>query len=154
MFKPKAQLTNVRPSKTESPEINTAPTSGMIKVNAPAARLLGVAAGDYLTIVPADDENGKEQLYLTKGHAANDGSNGQPKTSQFGAILSSTSGTGAGTLQFGSQNVWDELKGDANVKKYYSVDENAVEYEGNKYFLLSFAREEVKAARQPKEQTA
>lgn len=145
MFKLKAQLTNVRPSKTESPELSTSCTDGNMKINSPAAKMLGAVDGDFITIIPADTDEG-EKLFLTYGQSGNDGKDGNAKTPQIGAKLASISGTGAGALQFSSSNAWKELKGDDSTKKIYDIGE-AVEFEGKKYWPLTFNREEEKIAR-------
>jgi len=149
MFKVLGTLTNVRPSKTETPELNTAPSNGIIKLNAPACKLLGVTNGDLVTIVPAEDENGKS-LYITKGKA------GSETESQVGAKLSSAAGkdkTG-GSLQFGSENAWRELSGNNNEKMVYTINETPVVYEGANYFQITFNRAEAKMARVKKAATA
>lgn len=153
MFKPLSQLTNVRPSKSESPELLTSPSSGQIKINAPAAKLLGVSVEDYLTIIDAETDNGK-QYFVAKGHAANDGSNGQPKVAQVGGILSSPSGVAGGTLSWGSQNAWNTLGGNKTTKKIFSIAEEPFNYEGTDYYLLTLVREEAKPIRKSKEATA
>jgi hypothetical protein len=151
MFKVKGQLTNVRPSKTENPELNTSTSKGMMRINTPGVKLLGFADEDYATIVPAEDEDGTTNLYITKGHKGNDGKDGNAKVNQYGARLSSASETGAGTLQFGSTNAWNELGGDSKVKKIYSISETPVEFEGAAYFKLTFDRSEAKTERKAKE---
>ena len=148
-FKVKGQLTNVRPSKTENPELIATCTEGNVKINIPGAKLLGLASGDLVTIVPAETDNG-DSLFVVKGSAGNDGTNGEPKTPQVGALLSSISGTGAGALQFGSGNAWKELKGNKQTKIVYSISETPVEHEGKSYHELTFSREEAKAVREKK----
>lgn len=153
-----APLTNVRPSKTDVPELSTAPSSGMLKLNTPGANLLGVTVKDYVTIVPAEKENGDEGFFITKGQAGStivDEATGKKvKTSQVGAILSSASGTGTGTLQFGSENAWQTLGGNDVVKKIYTISEEPVEQDGVQYFELVFSRDEAKAVRVKKDKQA
>lgn len=144
-----APLTNVRPSKTDVPELSTAPSSGMLKINTPAANLLGVTSKDYVTIVPAQDEEGNNKFYLAKGHASSTDANGK-KIPQVGAILSSASGTGAGALQFGSENAWQTLGGNSEEKKFYTISETPYEQDGVQYFELTFNRSEAKMARKAK----
>lgn len=142
MFKVKSQLTNIRPSKSESPELSTTPTKGNIKLNAPGATKMGLTNGDYVSIVKAEDENG-ESLYAVKGNAGDD------KNPQFGSILSSTSGKTGGSLQMSSENAFRELGGNSTTRKVYSIGE-AIESEGKSYYKLNFVREETKAERKAK----
>lgn len=143
MFKIKSQLTNVRPTKNESPELTTTPTPGNLKINAPAAKLLNVGVGEYLTIITAETENGLGS-FLTKGNKGND------DVKQVGSILSSTSENGGGNLQFGSTNAWNELNGNKNVKKVYSISSTPIEFDGVNYFEITFNRDEEKAERKTK----
>lgn len=142
MFKVTEQLTNVRPSKTEEPELTTTPTSGNIKVNAPGATKLGVSNGDHLAVVKANDGNG-EAFYAVKGHAATE------TESQLGSVLSSPTGKMGGSLQMSSENAYRELGGNKENRKVYSIGEG-VEDGGKTYFRLNFVREEAKAPRTEK----
>lgn len=154
MFKIKGQLTNVRPSKTESPELSTSPSKGMINLNGPAAKLIGVTIKDYVTIIDAQDDDNQDKLYLTTGSAGNDGANGQPKKEQVGAILSSPTGRSGGGLHFGSENAWRNLAGNLTSKKVYAINATPVEHEGKKYYELAYVRDEAKMNRKPKEAKA
>lgn len=149
MFKVKSQLTNVRPSKSEVPELTTSPSDGQLKINAPAAKLLGVTIKDYLTVVDAEDESGAA-YFLSVGQKGNDGKDGSPKQNQIGGILSSTTGAAGGSLAFGSQNAWNALKGNEDIKKIYTISETPVEFEGKQYYKLTFSNDEPKTIRKPR----
>lgn len=141
-FKVKGQLTNVRPAKTEVPELTITTTGGTMRINAPAAKLMDLTAKDYITVVPAE-ENGQDAYYLTKGHAGNADS----KTPQLGSILAASNKGGSGSLGFGSGNAWKELGGNDTDKFIYSISETPVEDGGNKYYRITASRKEPKVAR-------
>lgn len=143
-FKVLAPITNVRPSKSESPELNTAPNKGMIKVNTKTVSLMGLKSGEFLVIVPAQDENGNKDFYITTGNAKT------ATTGQVGAILSSNSESGGGSLSCGSENAWRELGGNKNTKEIYSVSETPVDSDGKSYYKLTHVRSENKVVRVPK----
>lgn len=150
MFK---QLTNVRPSKTESPEVSTTPTNGNIKLNAPAATKLGVNVGDYAVIAT---DNGK--VYIAKGSEGNKENN----TPNVGAKLASTNGKNGGSLQFSSENAFREMGGNKDNKRVFAmgdpVDENggtpSEGYTGTLYYELTFTHNEEKVVKKAAETTA
>lgn len=146
MFKVTSQLTNVRPSKTENPELATATSDGMVKINAPGAKLMGLTVKDYVTVVEAEKENGEAGLFLVKGNA----SNPAEKVAQVGSILSSSSGTQGGTLQFGSGNAWKSLGGNKEHRRVFDISSTPIESEGKNYFEINFVRTEEKLARAKK----
>lgn len=138
-FKIKASLSNLRPAKTETPELSTAPTHGQIKLNQPASRALGMRSGDYLNFVEAE-VGGETAYFIAKGRKG------------LGSKLASVGEGGSGTLSFGSASVWVNLKGETASKKVYTIDvENAQEDEENtKYYRLTFSRSEAKSERKAK----
>lgn len=138
-FKVKANLSNIRPSKSETPELSTSPTSGSLKLNTPAARELGVMPGDYLNVVEAT-LNGEDRVFIHKGKKG------------LGSKLAST-GEAGGVLNFSSANAYQALKGASDKKVVYTIDtENVQESEdGTKYFMLTFARDEAKTERKKKD---
>jgi hypothetical protein len=146
-FKVIATVSNVRPSKSENAELSTTPTSGNIKLNAPGAEKMGLAAGDYVSIVKGQDENGIA-LYAVKGNAGSEKGE-TPVVRQVGSILS-----GKGSLLFSSENAFRELEGNKDEKKVYEIGEAVTsEFEGTErqFFKLNFVRSEAKAARTSKE---
>lgn len=142
-FKVVSQLSNTRPAKSDSPELSTTPTAGNIKINAPAAEKMRVGAGDYLTIVKAETEEGLS-LFVTKGNPSSKNEATGEEVKQSGSILS-----GTGSLLFSSENAFRELGGNDATKKVYTIGD-AVEDEGKQYFPLTFARDEEKIARHAK----
>jgi hypothetical protein len=143
MFKVLSTVSNVRPSKSEEPELSTTPTGGNIRVNAPGAIKIGVAAGEYAAIVKGEDENGVG-LFIVKGNAPSE-KGVQPAVRQVGSVLSGNSG-----LLFSSENAYRELDGNKDENKIYSIgDEAEFEYEGQvrKFYRLNFKSAEPKSVR-------
>lgn len=145
MFKDKlTQLTNVRPSKSENPEVSTTPTNGNVKLNAPAAAKLGVGVGDFIVIGTA-----AEGIFIYKGSEGNK----EQGTPNVGAKLASTNGKNGGSLQFSSENAFRALEGNKDVKKVYSI-EDAIEEEGVSYFKLNYVRDDAKMAKKAQGESA
>lgn len=141
-FKILGRLTNVKAPKDENPILTTTPSKGIVKINAPAAKLMGYGVGQYVTIIVAETEKGKG-MYVTQG------AEGTENTNQIGSKLSpSTSGTAGGTLQFSSENAWKELGGNTSKRLIFNIGSTPVENDGQKYWELSFDREEDKQVRE------
>jgi len=135
MFTINKGLSNVRPAKTDKAELSTTSTKGSIKLNDPAATLMGVKKGDYLNVVEGEVA-GEKAFYVSKGSKGNGNK-----------MLDSGS-----SLSFSSASVWQNLGGTEDAKKVYAIDaENAQESEGVTYFKLVEVRTEAKAARKSKE---
>jgi hypothetical protein len=161
MFNIKNRLTNVRPSKTETPEVSTTPTPGNFKINSPGALALGLKSGDYLDVVDAE-VNGEVKLYIGKGIApekVEDGTDEKGKAkfktvkAGIGSKLASANGKISGTLQASSANTYFTLKGNKESNMIYSIDlENPqVDAEsGTTYYALTFSRQEEKQVKEAK----
>lgn len=147
MFKV-TSLTNVRPTKTENPEVSTTPTDGNIKINAPGAKKLGVTLGDYIVVVSANDEE-NAGIYIAKGSEGNKEQN----ISNIGAKLSSPTNKSGGNLVFSSGNAYKELGGVKTLKKVYSIADEPIVADGVSYYKLTYVRDEIKAVRTEKENT-
>lgn len=148
MFKVIGSVSNVRPSKSENPELSTTPTNGNIKLNAPGAAKMGITIGDHVAIVKGEDENGIA-LYAVKGNAGS-AKGESPVVRQVGSVLSGKSG---GSLLFSSENAFRELQGNKNEKKVYEIgDAEQAEFEGatRTFFKLNLVRTEPKAERAAK----
>jgi hypothetical protein len=144
MFKVIAQVSNVRPTKNEEPELATTPTNGNMRLNGPGAKKVGVAEGDYVAIVEAADEDGTG-LYITKGNKGS--AKGEtPVVRQSGSVLSGKSGS---TLLFSSENAFRTLGGNGEKKQIYSIGDARVEGDQS-YFKLTFSRDEEKVTRDKK----
>lgn len=146
MFKVVSQLTNVRPTKNEPPKLITSPSEGMIKINAPAAMAMAIGVKDFAAIVVAEKENGEQGIFIRKGAKADS----VAKTPQVGSVLSSHSGTGGGTLQFGSTNAWEQLGGNKDKLRHFDVNITPIESDGVKYYELTFNNETDKTVRAAK----
>ena len=155
MFQITGQLTNQRPPKSEVPELTVTSTHGIIKINAPAASLIGVADGDCLAAVPARVTNAQGEqedgIYVCKGADKTE------TAAQFGAKLATSGDKLGGSLTMASSNTWGSLKGDAKKRKVYTVspgesqDVNGVAIT---FYKLVFDREEEKSPRKAKALTA
>lgn len=145
-FKVLGNLTNVRPAKTETPELSTTPTSGNIKLNAPAAEKMKVAAGSYVSVAKVDEGDGGTNLYAFVGNETKKDEKGNVTENQVGSILAGKSG---GSLGFSSENAWKELKGNTEKRMVYTLEDARVEG-GVSYYKLTFAREEEKLKREAK----
>lgn len=147
MFKVLATVSNVRPSKSEEPELCTTPTGGNMRINGPGAIKLGVAKGDFLAIVKGEDENGVA-LFAVKGNAPSE-KGVQPVVRQVGSILAGKSGLG-----FSSENAYRELEGSKEESKIYLIgDAVESEYDGEvrKFFRLTFKASEPRTPRKKAE---
>lgn len=145
MFKVIGSVSNVRPAKSENPELSTTPTSGNIKLNAPAAEKMGVTITDHVAIVKAGAD-GEVALYAVKGNAAS-AKGVEPVEKQIGSVLSGKSG---GSLLFSSENAFKELEGNKEDKVVYEIgDSEEAEFEGRTrtFFKLNKIRTEPKAVR-------
>lgn len=143
MFKVLTTVSNVRPSKSEEPELTTTPTRGNMRINAPGAIKLGLVAGDYVAIVKGEDENG-EGLFAVKGNAPS-AKGEQPQVRQVGSVVSGNS-----SLLFSSENAYRELEGNSEENKSYTIGEPVeFEYEGQnrKFYKLSFKESTPKTVR-------
>lgn len=145
MFKDKlTQLTNVRPSKSENPEVSTTPTNGNVKLNAPAAAKIGVGVGDFIVIGTSE-----EGTFIYKG---SEGSK-DAGTPNVGAKLASTNGKNGGSLQFSSENAFRALGGNKDVKKVYSIADEAIVEDGVSYYKLEYVRDDAKMAKGSKSES-
>ncbi|RTK92539.1 MAG: hypothetical protein EKK61_03835 [Rickettsiales bacterium] len=142
MFQVVEQLSNVRPPKSENPELTTTPNKGNMRLNSVAAAKIGVTNDSYVAILKARDENG-EGLFIFKG---NEGSEDKP---QIGSRLASSTGHNGGSLLFSSENSYRNLGGNSQVNKVYEIGDS-IEHDGVTYFRLNFVREEAKLARKSK----
>ncbi len=152
VFKIIGAVSNVRPSKSEVAELSTTPTSGNIKLNAPASEKMGVTIKDFVAIVKGEDENGVA-LYAVKGNAGSE-KGATPVVRQCGSVLSGKSG---GSLLFSSENAFRELEGNDKEKKIYEIGEPVeAEFEGanRKFFKLNLVRTEPKAERTASEKAS
>lgn len=149
MFKVIGSVSNVRPAKSDNPELSTTPTSGNIKLNSAGAEKMKATAGDYVAIVKAEDESG-QALYAVKGNKGSE-KGAENTVKQVGSILSGKSG---GSLLFSSENAFKELEGNEEEKVIYAIgDEQQAEFEGQTrtFYKLSKTGTEPKATRTVKE---
>lgn len=130
MFDIKRQLTNTRPAKSSNPSITTSPTKGTLRLSHAASSLLDIKNGDYVSVIEADAGNG-DAFWVVKGI---EGEDGQPN---FGSKVAGSNGKSSGTLQFSSSNSYNFLKGNSETTTEWLMSEEAMEHEGNKYFLLT-----------------
>lgn len=131
MFKVTSQLSNVRSPKSTEPIVETTPTNGNLKLNAPACEKIGVTNKEYIAIVKGKiNEDAEEAIYIVKGHK--DGEK------QFGSRLASPGDKDGGTLQFSSENAYKALGGCKEEKKQYTVTDGVESSDGNVYFELVF----------------
>jgi hypothetical protein len=142
MFQVVEQLSNVRPAKSENPELTTTPNKGNMRLNSVAAVKVGVTNDDYVGILKGRDENG-EGLFIFKGTA------GSEDTKQVGSRLASATGRNGGSLLFSSENAYRNLGGNSENNKVYEIGDS-IEHGGVTYFRLNFVREEAKLARTKK----
>lgn len=164
MFKPGQNLTNVRPPKSETPEITVTPTPGSIKINQPATIALGLRIDDYVGVNIGEEidqdgnETGRKVYAVFKGVApviSKDDTTGKEVvvTQANGAKLSVASAkASSGNLQFSSANVWQQLGGNQEKRKVYGINlENSVEESGITYYEMFLLREEDKMERNTKD---
>lgn len=132
-------LMNVRPVVDLGSQLIASPTSGNFKLTPDAGAKIGVVSGDYLKIVKdvADPEN--VVFYATVGSYSEE--NGAD-----GSKLASISKGGGGSLQFSGAAAWQDLGGSTDHNIHFNV-EDAVEFEGVKYFPLSFDKKVEKQQR-------
>lgn len=136
MFKVVESLTNVKPPKSTTPELETAPTPGQFRLNPAGATLLGVIAGDYLAIVRAKEEIAGEEVtstFLTVGYE------GGENEGNFGSKLGAVSSTGSGTLNLSASNAWATLEGNTDNKRVYNINPEAIVDGDAKYFRIEFS---------------
>lgn len=151
-FVVKQGLANVRPAKTEVPEVATTPTNGNFKINAPGALAIGVKTGDYMNVVIGDLGDGAgDQLFISKGTAAVKDENEKVLTSAVGAKLASPNKKMAGTLQASSANIYAAMKGSPDGNVVYTIDHENPQTAGDvTYFRLVYARTEPKMVKKAK----
>ena len=140
------RTTNVRPSKTEAPEVSTTPTAGNFKINQPGADVLGVKHGDYIDVVEGSVE-GVKALYVAKGKAPIKDEAGKTIETAVGAKLASANGKLAGTLQASSANTYTALNGNKEENLVYSIDVENPQVDdesGVTYYALTLVRREPK----------
>lgn len=139
-------LTNVRPSKTETPELSTTPTAGTMKLNSPAASHIKGNVGDYVTVI--EDENPNSEFHgqwLMKCAVA------VGDEAQVGSKLASTNKQNGGSLQFSSSNAYQALKGNDNTRVVYTIGDAVEHAEAGTIYKLTFSREETKTEKKKKE---
>lgn len=140
-------LTNVRPTREKGTHLIVNTTRGSLKLTPKAKNIIGVQDGQYLGLVKAD-----EDVYLFKGNE------------DLGAKLASTKKGGAGDLNFSTSYGWELLGGNEEMKRYYTVSEEAIQfpeeavkntdYEGVDMYKVTFDKEEPKIARKSKSDKA
>lgn len=156
-FTVKQGLANVRPAKTETPEVSTTPTNGNFKVNSPGAIAIGVKSGDYLNVVLGDlGEGAGNELFICKGKSAvkTTGEDGKEKIVEpaVGAKLASANGKMGGTLQASSSNIYNAMKGNPDGNVIYTIDvENPQVLGEDTYYRLQYARTEPKQVKEKAE---
>lgn len=142
MFEIKEVLTNVRP-KNEEAVLIAAPTKGILKVSAIAARRLGITAGDYVSVLTANTDNGLAP-FVFKGSPKNE----ETGANQVGSKCDFSNNANGGSLQFSSGNVWKTLDGDVNSNTKYSVAETPVSQNGVDYYQLTFVGKTAKTIKE------
>lgn len=96
-------------------------TSGKMRITNKVAGMMGISAGSYVAVV-GDEESGINYLQVgMKDDKAQVGN----KVALQGA-----------SFEFTSTNVWNELAGETNATLKYEVAEEAIEFEGTKYWAL------------------
>lgn len=132
-------LMNVRPVVDLGSQLIASPTSGNFKLTPDASAKIGVISEDYIKIVKdvADPEN--VVFYATVGSYSEE--NGAD-----GSKLASIAKGGGGSLQFSGAAAWQDLGGSTDHNTHFNV-EDAVEFEGVKYFPLSFDKKVEKQQR-------
>ena len=141
MFNFTTVLTNVKPPKSTTPELELTPTKGNFRINPAALRLMGLNIEDRVTIIGGEDAESGEAVF---GIAL------VPETMEgVGAKLGSQTGKAGGSLQFSSANVYQEMKGDESKRTYFTVSETAVTGHPDfaKIYPLEFSRVEDKTIR-------
>lgn len=133
-FKVIGTLTGTRPAGTDQAQLETTPTSGGMRLNQPAAKLLGVTAGETVKIVLAGEEGQEAVPYLAVG-------------GEGGAKLAFVNAEEKkGKLSFSDAAGYVGLKGNSESSNIYNIG-SAVEQGGVKYYSLTLEGSKPKAAR-------
>lgn len=151
------QLTNVRPSKEETPQLVTTPTPGNLRINQPAAAKVGVNNADYLFVIEADNGDGKgKRPWVAKGLAPveetdpKDPSKKITKETAVGAKLATSTGKTGGNLTCSSMNAYEFLGGNKSKIRVFDITDEKVTHEGYDFFALEFNSEEEKPVKAAK----
>ena len=153
MFK---QLTNARPAGTSVAELTTTTTPSNMKINEPASSKMGLAKGDYVTVLEDTDTNSEYHgTWITKGAAAVKNDAGKIITPQVGAALATIGKGNSSSLSFSSALAYQSLNGNEKTKVVYSIGDavNHPDLE-NPIYKLEFLREEEKSERKSKDGSA
>lgn len=156
------QLTNVRPSSDETPQLLTTPTPGNLRINQPASESLGVNNGDFLLVIEADNADGKgKRPWVAKGTAPvtkpdeKDPSKKITVDAAVGAKLATSTGKTGGNLTCSSMNAYEFLGGNTKSVRIFDVDStDKVTHEGFTFFALNFKEEEAKTEKKKANATA
>lgn len=134
MLKVVGTLTGTRPAGTDQAQLETTPTTGGMRLNLPAAKLLGVTAGQTVRIVLAGEDGQEAIPYLAVG-------------GEGGAKLAYVnSEEKKGKLSFSDAAGYKELGGSSDKSVIYNL-EAPVEQDGVFYSKLVHAEDKTKAAR-------
>ncbi len=111
-------LTNVKPPKSNVPELALTPTKGNMRLNPAGLSLLNAGVEGRVTIIEGEDAESGKPVYGICKVAADSG---------VGAKLGSATGKKGGSLQFSSANVWQSLGGDTDSRTFFTISEEGVE---------------------------